>query len=444
MRVLVVGAGEVGSSIAESVADTHEVVVVDEDRERVETLTYTQDVLAIAGDGTESETLEEADVEAADVVIASTDDDETNLAICGTVATFTDAFTIARVKHTTYLRTWQRSRRAFDVDFMVGTDLLTAQAIVRIIGLPTARDVDPFAGGQVQMAEFEVPEGSPIADQHVRDADRFEALTFAAIIRDGDVEIPRGGTFIRPGDRVVVIGRPRSVEAFGAAVTPGEVDDAADVVVVGGSSIGYLTASLLEERGFQPRLVEQDPERARELAEDLPRTTVLEHDATDVDFLDREFVGEADVVISALDSDEKGLLASLLASRLGVERTVTVVDEPAYVDVFEAVGVDVAVNPREVTAEEIIRYTREQRTENIAIIESDRAEVLEVEVDADSVLAGRSIRESMADLPEGVVVGALTRDDEVVTPRGDTVVEDGDHVVVFVRADHVDEVISKV
>jgi len=444
VRVVVVGAGEVGSSIAASLAGSHDVVVVDLDDDRVDSLTYSLDVLAIHGDGTERAVLEEAGVGDADMLIASTDDDETNLATCGTASTVADVFTIARVRQRRYLDTWQQAEGAFDVDFMVCTDLLTAQAIVRITGLPTARDVDSFAGGQIQMAEFELPEGSPVSGQTVQEADRFDSLTFAAVLRNGDVELPRGDTVLADGDRVVVIGSPESVQQFAADVVSDGAAGAEDVVVVGGSTIGELTAELLERRGLSPRLVENDPDRARELAESLPGTRVLEHDATDQEFLEREHVGDADLVVAALDSDERGLLVSLLAKRLGAERTVAVVEEGQYVDVFEAVGVDVGVNPREVTAEEITRFTREDRTENVAIIESDMAEVLEIEVDADSVLAGRTIREAMADLPEGLVVGALTRDGTFVTPRGDTVVEPGDHVVVFVRVDVRDEVTAAI
>ncbi|MFB6123858.1 MAG: Trk system potassium transporter TrkA [Haloferacaceae archaeon] len=441
MRIVIVGAGQVGSSIAADLDDTHDVVVIDRDAERVEEMTYSLDVLAIEGDGTSLSTLERAEVEKADMVIASTDDDETNIVVCATAKAVSSAFTVARVKNIEYLRTWHRSESALGVDFMVCTNLLAAESIVRVVGLPAARDVDPFADGKVQMAELEIPEGSPVADQTVKEADRFDSLTFAAILRDGDVEIPRGGTVIRAGDRVVVIGSPESVQGFAASIAPDEppgTDE--EVVIVGGSEIGFHVARLLSERGFRPRLIEQDPDRARCLAEDLPDTVVLESDATDIDFLEREHVGDADLLVAALDSDEKNLLVSLLARRLGVERTVAIIDTSAYVELFEAVGVDIGVNPREVVAEEITRFTREGGAENVALIENDRAEVLEIEIDDASVLANRPIRESVSELPEGVVIGAITRDREFITPRGDTRIEPGDHVVVFVDADVVDDV----
>ncbi|SFF99584.1 trk system potassium uptake protein TrkA [Halopelagius inordinatus] len=444
MRVVIVGAGQVGSSIAADLHGAHEVVVVDSDPERTEELNYSLDVLAVTGDGTSVSTLEEAGVADADMVIASTDDDETNIVLCSTAKAISDAFTIARVKNTEYLRTWQRSEKAFGIDFMVCTNLLAAESIVRVIGLPAARDVDPFAGGSVQMAEFEVGEDSPVADITVREADRFDELTFAAILRDGNVEIPRGETRIQSGDRVVVIGTPPSVREFGESIAPDETPGTAEeVVIIGGSEIGYHVARLLEERGFKPRLIERDDARARKLAEDLPRTVVMQSDARDMDFLEREHVGDADLLVAAVDSDEKNLLVSLLAKRLGVERTVAVINTTEYVDLFEAVGVDVGINPREVVAEEIIRFTLEGGAENVALIESNKAEVLEIEVDDESTLANRPIEESVAELPESVVIGAITRNDEFITPRGATVVEPGDHVVLFAATEVVDLIAPK-
>jgi trk system potassium uptake protein TrkA len=444
VNVIIIGAGQVGSSIAEDLADTHDTVVVDRNGDRTERLSYSLDVLTVQGDGTSLSTLEEAGIDEADMVIASTDNDETNIVICGTARAVSDAFTVARVKNTEYLRTWERSERAFGIDFVVCTNLLAAESIVRVVGIPAARDVDSFAGGYVQMAEFEIPTGSPVTDQSIADADRFADLTFAAVLREDEVELARGETILREDDRVVVIGSPEAVRRFATTIAPNERSGTAEeVVIVGGSEIGYHVARLLGERGFKPRLIEQDPERARWLAEDLPNAVVMESDATNVDFLKREHVGDADFLVAALDSDEKNLLVSLLSRRLGVDRTVAVIDTPAYVELFETVGVDVGINPREVVAEEITRFTRDGGAENVAIIESDRAEVLEVEVDDASVLTGRPIHEAVTNLPDGIVIGAITRAETRITPRGDTVIQPGDRVVVFVDAGIADAVTPK-
>jgi len=442
MRVVIVGAGEVGSTIAESLAEAHDVVVIDIDSERVESLTYTHDVLPLEGDGSDISVLEEAGIADADMLIASTDDDETNIVTCGASNIVSDAFTIARVKNPKYLTAWERARCAFGVDFMVCSDLLTAKAIVSLAGLPTAQDVDMFADGLVQMTEFEIPADSPVSNQTVAEADRFDSLTFAAIIRDDDVIIPTGNTRIEGEDDIIAIGSPESIRAFSSAIAP-QAQGPEDVVIVGGGEIGYQTARLLEERAFTPRLIEQDEDRARWLAEQLPKTTVLNSDATDQELLERENVGEADVLVAALENDQQNLLATLLAKRKGTDRAITVVNTGDFAELFEAVGVDVAVSPRKATAEEITRFTRARRAENVAIIEGDKAEVLEFEVDSESVLIDRSIAETAKDIPEGVVIGAITRGTEHITPRGDTIVREGDHVVVFVGTDVLDEVTEK-
>jgi len=445
MRVVIIGAGEVGTSIAASLAPDHDVVVIDLDEKRAEQLKYKLDVLTLAGDGTSMATLETAEVTESDMFLACTDDDRANLVACGTAKALADPFTIARTKNVEYLRTWERSNEAFGADFVVCSDLLTAQNIVRVIGLPAAIDVDPFVGGLVQMAEFEITESSPVAGQTVMDADRFESLTFAGIFRGEALLLVSGDTVIEPGDRTVVIGSPESVQQFAADVAPESTPDNSDeIVVVGGSDIGYHCARLLEERQFKPRLVEQDPDRARFLAEELPKTTVMQHDPSDTEFLRREHVDDTDVLVVALSSDEKCLLVSVLANRLGVDRIIAVVDTAEYVTVFEEIGIDVAINPRGATAEEITRFSFESVAENLAVLENDQAEVLELQLGKDSGLVGRPIRELDESIEGQFVIGAIARGRTLITPRGDTELRPGDHIVVFVESAAVNNITALV
>lgn len=434
MRVIIAGAGEVGSNIAAGLADSHEVVVIDPDPARVEAVTYTLDVLAIEGSGTSLSVLKEAGVERADIVIASAAEDETNLAVCGTAKAAGDPFTIARVKSTEYLTTWETRPGAYSVDFMGCTDLLTAENIVRVIGLPAATDAESFANDTVRMAEFPIHEESTLAHQTIEEADRFDRVTFAALVADDQTTVVRGDTVIEPGMKLVVIGTSDGIQEFARAVDP-DIDSLLpdQVLIVGGSRIGYHTARLLENGPSTPRtrLIEQDPKRAQQLAEQLSETTVFEHDATDVDFLRSERIDEVDVVVTALESDEQNLLMAVLAKQLGAERTVAVVETGAYADIFEAVGIDVAVNPRGLIAEEIIRFTYDVQAEKVSLIEDQHAQVLEIEVTAESHLADRSIEETVVDLTEPIVIGAIIRGNEVILPRGDTIIEVGDHVVIF-------------
>lgn len=444
VNAIIVGAGDVGTTIAKELATDHNVTVVDLNADRAENLEYEMDVMTLHGDGTDHEILESAGIAEANILIASTDDDEANVVCCNIAKISSDVFTIARVNKPHYLDTWDHADRGLGVDFMICSDLQTAETIVDIVGLPAAHDVDRFAQGRVVMAEFEIPPESDIAGKSVTEADRFESLTFVGVVRNGDVEIATGELVLHPGDFVVVIGSVESVHMFANEVAPTEMAEAQEVIIVGGSEIGFQVARMLGAQGLDPRLIESDPDRARELAEELPATTVLESDATDVEFLKREYVETADAVVSTLHHDEMNLLVSLLARQLGVDRTVALVETGDYVNLFETVGVDVAVNPRQITAEEIIRFTREWRTENVSLLHGDLAEVIEIELDASSHFANRTIRESTKDFPKGVVIGAITRDDELITPRGETVLQPGDHVILFVETADLDGIIEKI
>ena len=443
VRVVIVGAGEVGTMIAESLSESHDVAVVDWDEDLIEEITYDIDVMTLAGDGTSGDVLDEAGVEEADMMIASTDDDKTNLVVCGTAKTIGDPFTIARVKRARFKRTWDRNEQAFDVDFMVCSDLQTAETIVNVIGLPAAIDVDPFAGGLVHMAEFNVPESSPITGAHIADVDDYDSLTFVSIFRDDELVLVEGQTVLEEGDHIVVIGSPESIQEFAQEIAPAETPGKAeDIVIVGGGEIGFHTARMLEERGFSPVVIEHREERARELAEDLPGTLVLHHDATDTEFLEQEHVDEADVLVAALGSDEKTMLVSLLAKQIGTKRVLSIVEEGNYTTLFEQIGINVAMNPRIITAEEITRFTHEDVALNVAVLENDQAEVLELEIDRTSELIGRTIADIDASIEANVVFGAVTRNRELVVPRGETVLEPGDHIIVFVETSFVDDFIA--
>jgi len=433
MKAIIIGAGQVGSQIAADLADQHTVTVLDTDPDRIDEISHDLDVLAQTGSGTDMAALAAADVADADRVIASTDDDETNIAIAGTVKAMADVFTIARVKRTQYHATWMHTQGAFGVDFMVCTNKLTAEAVAELVDHPVARDLKTFADGAVEMMELELEPSMPIVDTTVATADVYPELTFAGLLRDGEVLFPDGSTTLRERDHLVVIGTPAAVAQFESDMRE-PARGRGEIVIAGATEIGQQIASIIAPDHGRVTMVDDDPERARVAAEALPDTVVKEADPTDIDFLEETDVGAAEAVIAALDSDDRNLLVSLLAHRLGVERTIGVIDRSEYVDLFEAVGVDTAVNPRDVVAEELSLYTREGTTESIAFLDNDRAEVLEITAGEACAIAGIPLTDLREETGLSLIVGAIVRDGELLAPRGETAIAPGDQVVLFIAA----------
>jgi len=446
MKVVVIGVGQVGRSVAHALSEEHEVVAVDKDPERLERIRAETDVLTYEGNGARLEVLKTAGIQEADLVIGSTSDDRSNILICSTARALNeDAFTIARVAETEYLATWSQLQEAFNVDFMVGADHLTARNIVEVVGLPTARNVERFGQGRVVMAEFTIPEESPVAGKTVQALRLNDGVNLVAVFDDDNMEIVRGTTRLRPGTRLLVIGRPSQVEQFAGTLTPkAPVQGARQIMILGGGEIGYQTARMLEQRGLQPRLVEKNPDRAQALAQELPNTLVLQNDATDPKFLRREGVADTDLVVSALTPDERNLLTSTLSLDLGAEQVLSVVHRDVYESVFTRSGIDTTVNPRREVIEEILRHTRVRGIEKITFVERDRGEVVEVELSTESPLLGRPIKEVVEAVPHNFVLGAVIRHGEVLIPRGKTVLESGDHLVLFVDAERADEVLEEI
>lgn len=442
MHVIVLGAGDVGMGITERLADSHEITIVDHEKSQLDTVAATDDVHTVHGDARSLETLREAGVEDADVLIASTDSDGANVMICGAAKHAADIVTIARVKRIELYETWQDAADAFGIDHLLCVNLLAAQAIVHTTTLPRALAVDTFVDDQVEMAEFAIGADSPIANQTIEEADRFASLTFAGILRDDDVIIPDGTTTIQPEDKVIVIGSQSSVSRFATTLAGRQtaLDSDADIVIGGGGQVGVRTARLFEDREFKTRVIEQDRERASEVASSLPAATVVEGNATSVEFLRSEYIDEADAVVTTLGDDEANYLASLLAVHLGVPHAVTVVNAAEHVDLFEAAGIEVAARPRDIVAGEIAQVVLGTHADSVTLIENDSAEVIEVTIDSDSVLAGEPLSEIVHDLPDGFVVGAIVRGGTITPPRGGTVVQTGDHVIAFLDSEIVDEV----
>jgi len=437
MRIVIVGAGQVGSTVVEALHAEHDLSVIDVARERLEALAYRYDVGTIEANGASRKALQDAGVDKADLFIACTSRDEVNLVACSFARIEAPkATTVIRTSNVEYIQLWRAGR--LDVDFAVSSELETAHAVSRSIGMPAARQTDVFARGQVQIVEFDVPGGADAAlvGPPLREARIPDDSRVLGIIRGDSVTLPRGGETIAIGDRIVVIGSPEAARAWGALLAPG-ASAVEDVVVYGGGQVGTAIARMLHAQRIGVRLIEPDKERAREVAEELPGCRVYNTSGVDPDFFERERIGQAQAGVFAMREDAKNHYAATLARVHGVPFTIAVVHDTISTQVYEYSGVDVTINPRGVTAEEIVRFAHDPRTQQVTMLEGDRYEVLDITTQPTSEYVGLRFR----DMPiRGAMIGAIVRDGTALFPRGDDVLQSGDRVIVFTETSRVPDV----
>ena len=431
MKIVVLGAGNVGRAVVEALHSEHEMTVVDVDDARLTPLADRYDVRTVEGNGTTKRVMREAGIQDADLLIACSPREEANLVCAMLGRKLSNARVIVRTSSVEYLEAWRE--REIDVDFMVSSELETGNAVSSLIGIPAARQTDVFADGKVQIVEFDIPEDAStgrLIGRPLREAAIPDDSKVVAIIRGDQLILPRGSEAIEPGDRIVVIASPASAREWSRQIARGgqEVDD---LVVFGAGQMGSTIARVLLNRDVRVRLVDSDHRRATEAAEALPEARVFCAHAFDPEFFERERIGRAQAAVFCLNDDAKNLYAAVLARVHGVRLTVALAHDPAAVSVYERGGVDVAINPRQVVAEEFVRFAHDPRIRQIAMLEGDRFEILDLTVRPESELAGKKFD----DLPQtGSVIGALIRDGSVIFPHGSDSLLAGDRVIIFVES----------
>ncbi|MBA2616459.1 MAG: Trk system potassium transporter TrkA [Actinobacteria bacterium] len=437
MKIFVVGAGQVGATVVEALHSEHDLTLIDLDPGRLSALSNRYELRPVQGNAASRRVLQEAGLVDGALFIACTSRDETNIVAAMFAKRLApEITTIVRTTREEYVEIWRE--RELEIDHVVSTELETAHAVSRLIGVPAARQTDIFAEGQVQMVEFDVEEGAQadVVGLPLRRAEIPPDSKVASIIRGDRTIVPRGDESIEPGDRIVVIGSPEAARAWSQLLSRSDraVDD---VVIVGAGETGVAIARLLLEQQIRVRMLEADAARAREVAELLPEVRVFHTSGLEQDFIERERIGHARAAILAMPEDAKNLYAATLAKLHGVRFTVAIVHDPLAADVFERAGVDVAVNPRTVTAEEIVRFAHDPRVLQLSMLEGDRFEVLDITVREDSALCGKAFRE----LPmTGSLIGAIVRDGRAIFPHGDDMLQPGDRAIIFTESSRVPQV----
>lgn len=441
MRVIVCGAGQVGYHIARTLAaEDNDVTVIDQNETLVEKITNSVDVKGVVGHASHPDVLERAGAANAELLIAVTYADEVNMVACQVAHSLFEVPTkIARVRAQAYLDpTWAQlfGRDALHVDITISPEIEVARAIGRRLRVPGAFDMIPLADDLVRLIGVRCDQECPIINTPLRQlTSLFPDLNIVVvgIVRGARAFVPTGDDAMLAGDEVYFVAETGHV---GRAMTLFGHDEAAlrRVVILGGGNVGLFLAQELEKsaQSMSAKIIEYDKARAELIAERLAHTVVLHGDALDSDMLEESNIRSAESVIAVTNDDETNILASLLAKRAGCRRSVTLINKTTYASLVSSLGIDVAVSPRAITVSTILQQVRRGRIRSVHSLREGFGELIEAEALETSSIVNKPLRD--AQLPDGVIVGALVRGSTVIIPRAGTVPRPGDRVVMMVAS----------
>ncbi|PVV83993.1 Trk system potassium transporter TrkA [Dehalogenimonas alkenigignens] len=439
MYIIIAGGGVVGFNIASLLSvENHDVVIIEESAAAVESIQRQLDVRTITGNAATPRVLREAEAHRADLILAVTDSDETNMVVCFIAKEMGASRTAARIRNPDYSGYFQlpaknpgATRRIvrpqnLGVDIFINPEVEMAREILSILRGFYSTPAEQFSGGAVQLREFKVEDKS-LFNKKVSDIKSDIPFFIVALGHEEGGAIARADEIIHEGDSIYVVAPGDQVERLGrlfAAPKP----PAQSVAVIGGGRIGYLVAEGLLRQGIRVKILERDQSRAEEIAGKLERALVLQGEPTDRDFLVEQGIASADAVVAATENDELNILATLLAKNIGVGRTLTVINKPDYIPLAEAAGIDVAGSPAVIAARKIAHYVLRGGAIAAAVIEKSTLEAIEFVVSPAARVAGKAVAE--ISLPPTAIIGAVVRGGRPVIPPDDSPIEPGDHVVV--------------
>ena len=442
MKIIILGAGQVGATLAENLAsEANDITIVDTDRFRLRTLQDRLDIRTIHGNGSYPEILKQAGGVDADMLIAVTNSDEINMVACQiSHALFRTPTKIARVRSPAYdgeednkTNPLFGGKTAFTIDKIIRPEQLVTEAIFRLIQQPGALQVMDFAGGLVQLVAVRAYTDGALVGRELKDLrkDLPEVDTrVAAIFRKDRPIIPRGDTVIEADDEVFFLAARKDIRAVVSELQKLE-NPYRRILIAGGGNIGARLATSIENQ-YRVKLIERSQARCKELSEMLNKTVVLQGDASDQDLLLEERIDDVDVFCAVTNSDEANIMSSMLAKRLGVRKVMTLINNAAYVDLVQGGLIDIAVSPEQATIGSLLQLVRRGSIQAAHSLRRGAAEAIEAIAHGDtrsSRVVNRSIGD--IDLPAGATIGAIVRDDEVLIAHDRLAIEHQDHVIMF-------------
>ena len=447
MKVVICGAGQVGTSIAQHLAsENNDVTVIDQDAVLVRKIGETLDVRSIQGLASQPNILQQAGAREADMLIAVTFSDEVNMVACQVGHSLFDIPTkIARIRQQEYLKPiWGDlySRDNMPIDVIISPEREVARAIGRRLQVPGAFDVVPMGDGRIRVVGVRCDDDCPVINTPMRQLTQLFPdlnIVVVGIIRNDKGIVPKSNDQMLAGDHVYFVCDAehlgRAMASFGHEEAEGR-----SVIIAGGGNIGLTLAEEIEldHAGVRAKVIEFDKERAKYVAQSLDHTMVLHGDALDPEILEEANVSQTETYVAVSNDDEVNIIGSLLAKRAGAKRTVALINKNSYGPLTTTLGIDAVVNPRVITVSSILQHVRRGRIRGIYSVREDFGEVIEAEALETSPLVGKPLRD--AKLPGGVIIGAVLRDGMVIVPRGGTIINAHDRVVLFATYEAVKKV----
>ncbi len=439
MRVVIVGAGEVGYQIAKFLSlEAVDVIVIDKDRNKLKRVVEELDVAVVEGEGGDPAALKEADADEADILLAVTDRDETNMIACLLGKVFNIPRKIARIRNPEYFKNEKLlSKENLDINPAINPELEAAKSIVRLLESPFATDVEEFEAGLIKVIGLKVPEKSPLIGKSLKDQGKSMNKKFliGIIVRDEKVIVPSGRDVIKEEDIIYVPVKggevENTVELLGLPVRPIN-----KVMLLGGGRVGYSIASTIELKA-DVKIVEKERERCKYLSQNLKKALVLRGDGADQKLLLEENIGGMDLFVSVTNNDELNIMASVLSKKLGAKKTIALVNKTEYIPLAHSLGLQAVLSPRLLTASTILRYVRRGDILSLTAVAEDRAEIIEARIGRTCPLVGKTLGTTQ---PKASIVGAIIRGEKVIIPSGaDTVMVD-DKLIIFTLRESIKEV----
>ena len=436
MKIVIAGMGDVGYQLAKQLSrEAHDIIAIDMDQQRLSYSGQMADILTIKGSSTSIKTLNEAGISEADLLVAVTSSEEVNIATSILAKKLGAKRTIARISNAEYLEPEIAVHfMEMGVDFIIYPEELAAIETVSLINRTAATDVLEFENGKLAVIGLRLDKNAPIVNKKLIEiAKEYNNTDFrvVAIHRNFRTIIPKGNDKFLPNDQIFVITKPEGHEQI-LKLAGKENLKFDNIMVLGGGKIGRRVASLLSDK-MQVKLIESDPEKSFELADQLPNTLVIKGDGRDIDLLAQEGIIDVDAFIAVTDDAETNIISCLLAKHLGVKKVIALVDKVDYIPLTQTIGLDSLINKKLIAANNISRFIHKSDVIVMATLEGIDADVLEFKVQPNSDITKHKISE--IDFPKGSIVGGFIRGDEVSIATGDSQINVGDNVVVFCLPD---------